>query len=177
MTRASAVLRRVWPVLPDQVLGVDVPRRFRGLGVRCADADRVLVEFAAWLEGARRGATVAPDSAVGERDASRASAERLLLISTCIDLRDRLAHTSPALDRTLRSALERVGVLEVSADGERFDEQRHNAVERAWTDDVELSGSVASTDRVGYADGEHLLREPDVVVYRLRTQASAEETR
>ena len=144
----------LWPALPERVLGLPLPRRFRGWSVRFADADRVLVALVDWLEAER-------PALASRRDRGQA---RETLARACIDLRERLERTP--LDAELRSLLAEVGITEYVADGERFDPDVHHAAGATPTDDPGLHDRIASTDRLGYRDRDRVLLAPEVIVYR-----------
>jgi molecular chaperone GrpE (heat shock protein) len=91
--------------------------------------------------------------------------ERLALIRACITVIDQV--DSVMLREHLEDALSDVGVEPYEPDGERFDPERHDAVGRQPTDDPELDGLVATTQRPGYRDGALDVRMPEVIVWRL----------
>jgi hypothetical protein len=150
------------------------------LSARFADPDRLLVEFIAWLEasvgedGVRPPARGTSDEqafepaprararSIGDRE--RLARERRRLIEAAIDVSERVS--SPALAQRLIVCLEDVGVEPISVDRERFDPRRHRAVARVPTTDTAKHNTVAETQRVGYRDGDEILRPPEVSVYR-----------
>lgn len=91
---------------------------------------------------------------------------REALVTACVGYRDQLAERHPRLAGTLLEALNRAGVREIVADGERFDPRLHEASGTEAAGRPELHDIVAETVRRGYADGERVIRVPRVVVYR-----------
>ncbi|GAA3151758.1 hypothetical protein GCM10010466_48500 [Planomonospora alba] len=91
---------------------------------------------------------------------------RQALIDACIDCRDQVEERHPHLSGLLLDGLNRAGVREIVADGERFDPRRHEAFGTEPTDRPELHDTVAETVKRGYADGDHVIRVPQVAVYR-----------
>ncbi|WP_436759849.1 nucleotide exchange factor GrpE [Streptosporangium sp. V21-05] len=91
---------------------------------------------------------------------------REALVTACVGYRDQLAERHPRLAGTLLEALNRAGVRELVADGERFDPRLHEAAGTEAAGRPELHDIVAETVRRGYADGERVIRVPQVVVYR-----------
>ncbi|GAA3414493.1 nucleotide exchange factor GrpE [Streptosporangium vulgare] len=91
---------------------------------------------------------------------------REALVAACVGYRDQLAERHPRLAGTLLEALNRAGVREIVADGERFDPRLHEASGTETAGRPELHDIVAETVRRGYADGERVIRVPQVVVYR-----------
>ncbi|MEU8381988.1 nucleotide exchange factor GrpE [Streptosporangium sp. NPDC048865] len=91
---------------------------------------------------------------------------REALVTACAGYRDQLAERHPRLAGTLLEALNRAGVREIVADGRRFDPRLHEATGTEATGRPELHDIVAETVRWGYADGERVIRVPQVVVYR-----------
>jgi hypothetical protein len=98
--------------------------------------------------------------------------DRGSLVASCVRFRDQLAERFPQQADLLGAALEAAGVRELLADGQPFDGRMHEAVETAPTDDPALHDVVSKTVRCGYVDGDHVLRVPRVVVYRLVGDAS-----
>ncbi|MGJ6961861.1 nucleotide exchange factor GrpE [Streptosporangium sp. G11] len=91
---------------------------------------------------------------------------REALVTACVGYRDQLAERHPRLAGTLLEALNRAGVREIVADGQRFDPRLHEAAGTETAGRPELHDIVAETVRRGYADGERVIRVPQVVVYR-----------
>ncbi|MFC4062069.1 nucleotide exchange factor GrpE [Planomonospora corallina] len=91
---------------------------------------------------------------------------RQALIDACIDCRDQIEERHPNLSGLLLDGLNRAGVREIVADGEHFDPRRHEAFGAEPTDRPELHDTVAETVKRGYADGDHVIRVPQVAVYR-----------
>ncbi|MFF3439328.1 nucleotide exchange factor GrpE [Streptosporangium sp. NPDC002721] len=91
---------------------------------------------------------------------------REALVAACVGYRDQLAERHPRLAGTLLEALNRAGVREIVADGRRFDPRLHEATGTEAAGRPELHDIVAETVRWGYADGERVIRVPQVVVYR-----------
>ena len=161
----------MWPRLPESVLGQPIPPRLRR---RFVDPDWLLVELVAWIETAvarpqgpdrpPAPGPPAPGPPVPGPPDDRVERERDELVRACIELRERLP--GHALDASLRETLARVGVTEVSGDGEDFHPERHRAVGRRPTNDPAMHNRVASTERPGYRDHDRLLVPPEVIVYR-----------
>ncbi|MBB2915264.1 hypothetical protein FHS43_006584 [Streptosporangium becharense] len=91
---------------------------------------------------------------------------REALVAACIAYRDQIAERHPQLAATLLEGLDRAGVRELVADGQRFDPRAHEAFGVEPTDRPELHDVVAETVKRGYADGERIIRVPQVAVYR-----------
>jgi molecular chaperone GrpE len=103
----------------------------------------------------------APEAA---RDAGALARERALLIEACIEVADQSG--SEMLRERVEEALAGAGVHAVRVDGEPFDEERHRAVGRVPTEEPDRHGIVAVTQVQGYADGQRIIRKPEVLVYR-----------
>jgi molecular chaperone GrpE len=97
-------------------------------------------------------------------EAARLVRERKALVDACIIVADQSG--SEMLREHVTEALEVAGVQAIRADGERFDQERHRAVGRVPTEDASRHGVVASTQLEGYADGDDVIRKPEVLVYR-----------
>ena len=93
-----------------------------------------------------------------------APADRVALVDALIEVRDQV--TSVTLGDVLDRALAAAGVQPISADGEAFDARIHHAVASTPTTDAGLHDRIASTEKLGYADGDRLIRPPQVVVYQ-----------
>ncbi|OUC94712.1 nucleotide exchange factor GrpE [Streptosporangium minutum] len=91
---------------------------------------------------------------------------REALVEACIGCRDQIAERHPRLAGTLLDGLNRAGVREIVADGQRFDPRAHEAFGTEPTERPELHDVVAETVKRGYADGDRVIRVPQVVVYR-----------
>ncbi|MEU4831812.1 nucleotide exchange factor GrpE [Streptosporangium sp. NPDC023615] len=91
---------------------------------------------------------------------------REALVTACIGYRDQLAERHPRLAGTLLDGLNRAGVREIVADGQRFDPRLHEASGTEPAPRPDLHDLVAETVRQGYADGERVVRVPRVTVYR-----------
>ncbi|MBG0832942.1 nucleotide exchange factor GrpE [Planomonospora sp. ID67723] len=91
---------------------------------------------------------------------------REVLVEACIGYRDQIAERHPRLAGTLLDGLNRAGVREIVADGQRFDPRLHEAFGTEPTDRPELHDIVAETVKHGYADGDRVIRVPQVAVYR-----------
>lgn len=115
----------------------------------------------------RRRSLPDPPLRVGSR--ARSTGDRDRLVGECIAVRDQLS--SGALRSRLGRALSDVGILDVDPIGQPFDAELHTAVEVVPTTDRSLHNRVASTERVGYRDGERPLRLPEVAVYRCDREA------
>jgi molecular chaperone GrpE len=100
------------------------------------------------------------------RGDSESTAERARLVASCADLADRLRDHQPALYMVLTRDLAAVGVTMEAADGEPFDERRHNPVGTEPTSDPAADLRVAATVRLGYLDHGSVVRTPDVIVYK-----------
>jgi hypothetical protein len=100
------------------------------------------------------------------REDSQSADERARLVASCADLADRLRDRQPALYTVLTRDLAAVGITVELADGELFDEGRHNPVGTEPTSDPAADLRVAATVRLGYADHGSVVRTPDVIVYR-----------
>lgn len=90
--------------------------------------------------------------------------QREVLIKAAIDSRDQV--TSQALADGLGRALWEAGIMEVRAEGQRFDPRLHQAVHQVATADPNLEGVIAATERPGYTDNGRVIRLPEVVVHR-----------
>jgi hypothetical protein len=101
--------------------------------------------------------------------------DQSVLAADLVDLLD--AAPSDSLRYRIRRTLSDAGIVEYAADGEVFDPERHNVVDLEWTDDPTRSSRVARTLRPGFADGAHIVRAADVLVYRESHTASREESR
>ncbi|MET8336410.1 nucleotide exchange factor GrpE [Streptosporangium canum] len=91
---------------------------------------------------------------------------REALVEACIGCRDQIAERHPRLAGTLLDGLNRAGVREIVADGQRFDPRVHEAFGTEPTERPELHDVVAETVKRGYADGDRVIRVPQVAVYR-----------
>ncbi|WP_449066491.1 nucleotide exchange factor GrpE, partial [Planomonospora algeriensis] len=91
---------------------------------------------------------------------------RQALLDACIDCRDQIDERHPRLSGLLLDGLNRAGVREIVADGQRFDPRLHEAFGTEPTDRPELHDVVAETVKQGYTDGGHVIRVPQVAVYR-----------
>lgn len=91
---------------------------------------------------------------------------RAALVTACIGCRDQIAERHPRLSGLLLEGLNRAGVREIVADGQRFDPRLHEAFGIEPTERPELHDIVAETVKRGYADGDRLIRVPQVAVYR-----------
>jgi hypothetical protein len=147
-----------WPRIPRSVLGMEIPNRFRGFGMRFRDPDRVLIEFISWLDAGGRPTKASGDgSGAAERD-------RRQLLEACMELSDRLSNE--ALRQRLLAAMAGVGVEPIDPDGEVFDPERHHAIFRTPASNSSQHGRVASTERLGFADRGKIIRRPEVAVFR-----------
>lgn len=89
--------------------------------------------------------------------------DRTRLVRLCVDLHDSLER--PALRERVVRALADVGVTAIVPVDAVFDPARDEAVTSVVTDDPGLLGRVASVERPGFRDQDHLLRPAEVVVY------------
>ncbi len=88
------------------------------------------------------------------------------LIEAVIAARDLVAPSSVMAQR-LGAALAQGGVAELAPVGQAFDPARHHAVQVTPTSDPSNADRIAEVQRIGYSDAHHLIRPPEVVVYRL----------
>ncbi|MER5421990.1 nucleotide exchange factor GrpE [Streptosporangium roseum] len=100
---------------------------------------------------------------------------RAALVEACIGCRDQIAERHPRLAGTLLDGLNRAGVREIVADGQRFDPRVHEAFGTEPTERPELHDVVAETVKRGYADGDRVIRVPQVAVYRHGTTGTGTE--
>jgi molecular chaperone GrpE len=98
--------------------------------------------------------------------ASAADADLAALVGSVIEARDLLDPQSVMAQR-LGTALARSGVSEFAPIGQPFDPARHHAVDAAPTADPARVDLIAEVQRVGYFDATHMIRPPEVVVFRL----------
>jgi hypothetical protein len=96
----------------------------------------------------------------------KALADRRALIHLCLYALDR-ARSAGVVER-LEHGLAEIGVRALRPDGDRFDPAVHEAGGAMPTDDPARDGTVAETEVVGFADQDHLLRAPIVIVYTKR---------
>lgn len=87
------------------------------------------------------------------------------LIGICIDMAHRLRDEKPALWERLNERLAKVGIDVVIPDGQPFDAEAYDAVDRQLTDDPALHMTVASTLFAGYRDRGTWVCRPEVIVY------------
>ncbi|WP_328708421.1 hypothetical protein OHB01_15120 [Microbispora hainanensis] len=99
-----------------------------------------------------------------EEPAAHPSREEELL-GICIDMAHRLRDAKPALWERLNEGLAKVGVDVVVPDGEPFDAEAYDAVDRQLTDDPARHMTVAATLFAGYRDRGTWVRRPEVIVY------------
>lgn len=98
------------------------------------------------------------------REEAQARSQRAELAEALMALRDQLP--SAALSDEVARHLASVGITEIRPDGQPFDPARHRAVHQVETDDPARHNTVVSTERSGYADGDRIVRLPEVVVAR-----------
>ena len=79
-------------------------------------------------------------------------------------LRDKLP--SSALAEEAGRVLTDAGVVELRPEGLPFDPSAHRAVDQVAVGDAARHNVVLSVERPGYADGTHVIRQPEVVVAR-----------
>lgn len=96
--------------------------------------------------------------------AAQNTADRTVLVETCIWMRDRA--TSPALAQHLDGAFVKVGVAQVDATGQRFDPAVHEAGSTVAARGPADEGIIARTEQIGYTDRGRIVRHPIVTVYR-----------
>lgn len=99
------------------------------------------------------------------RVSTATSGELDQLIRSVIEARD-LADPSSVMAARLGAALTEAGVRELAPVGRPFDPARHFAVGTTPAPDQDKTDVIAEVQRVGYADGDHVIREADVVVFR-----------
>lgn len=109
---------------------------------------------------------VEPVTALEQGNLEKALADRRALIHLCLYALDR-ARSAGVVER-LEHGLAAIGVRALRPDGDRFDPALHEAGGAMPTGDPARDGTVAETEVVGFAEGEHLLRAPIVIVYTLR---------
>lgn len=108
-------------------------------------------------------ATPAPFAAPGNPAPPPVDRSRPLIVAL-IDLGDRV--NSGALRAEIVAALAQAGVQSIEpAPGTAFDATRMRGVGNAPAPDAGWVGTVASTERAGFADGPTVIRLPEVVVY------------
>lgn len=144
--------------LGDRIFGLSVPRQFRGFWLRFESPARVLGDFGSWLESEL---VVVTNGDEGEL--KKKARDRQVLVERVIEVSD-IAQGDTVRER-LRMALAEVGVEQIDAADERFDPNRHMAVNRLPPAAPELDGMVAEVERPGYKDGDEVVRRPEVVVY------------
>jgi hypothetical protein len=158
--------------VPDTVHQIPIPRRFRSRMLHAEDAVVVLREFIRWLERASvlpggPDAARQDDLEIEHADLAtrcqRLEEDRTCLVTGLIELTDLI--DSPALRHRAIETLAGAGVEAIDSAGERFDPQRHHAVERVATADPAADGVIAETERLGYEDRGHRARLPDVLIY------------
>ncbi len=98
------------------------------------------------------------------REEAQARSQRAELAEALMGLRDQLP--SAALSDEVVRALAAVGITEIRPDGQPFDPARHRAVHQVEVADPARHNTVVSTERPGYADGDRVVRLPEVVVAR-----------
>jgi len=122
-----------------------------------------------WRRGRGRGSNRGGDEASGG-DAvdggDGAERDRRALIDLVVYAYDRTS--SPGVRARLAEGLQGVGVRTIQPDGEPFDATRHEAGGIEPTDDDALHDRIAETERAGFRDGDRVIRDPIVVVYRRR---------
>ncbi|WP_051751401.1 nucleotide exchange factor GrpE [Streptosporangium amethystogenes] len=159
--------------VPDRpAAGHAVPAADPPAGPPAGPSDDPLSEALAQVSGS--GISPALTQQV-ERLFSEGHPGREALVGACVGYRDQLAERHPRLAGTLLEALNRAGVQEIVADGQRFDPRLHEAFGTAPADSPELHDVVAETVRRGYADGGQVIRVPQVVVYRHVSPSSGAE--
>lgn len=93
--------------------------------------------------------------------------DRRLLIDLVIYAFDRAR--TPAIQQRLTAGLAQIGVQVVRPEGGPFDPATQEAGGVLPTADPALHNVIAETECAGFRDGERIVREPVVVVYRLTT--------
>lgn len=99
-----------------------------------------------------------------DRDDTAPGEHRATLILNLVKL---LPQLPDGLKWQAGNALTAVGVRELTPDGERFDPRRHHVVGTEAPADPARVNTIARTIRPGYADGDHVVVHPKVVVYSM----------
>lgn len=116
-------------------------------------------KWRAWRPGRAEDPPTAP---AGGADGGRLDR----LVRGCIGTADLARGHQPAIWDRLTAALASVGVVTLVPDGQPFDREQFEAVDRVPAPDRSLHLIVASTDLAGYRYDDRLIRRPQVVVYR-----------
>ncbi len=133
-----------------------------GLVVGAVVASLVLAGASRRRRRGRPGTTVSPTAPTPATPSESPSA----LVDTVIAVRD-LVEPGSVVYRRLGEGLRSSGIVELAPEGQPFDPTTQHATHAATTREPRQAGRVASVERVGYANAHHLLRPPEVVVYRL----------
>lgn len=144
------------PDVPAEVLGRQVPERFRRRRIYLEDPGRLVTEVLEWVEQEISDAAAPADGDVVK--------DRETLVRGCIELLD-LVRNEAAADR-LVELLSSAGIDEVGAPGEPFDSSRHAAVGRAPAPDPSHHNRIAEVQTPGFVDRGQTLQPARVVVYR-----------
>jgi hypothetical protein len=115
------------------------------------------------------------DNRTAGSDSGGRGGDQRALAGDLVDLLD--AAPSDSLRYRIRRTLTDAGISEYAADGEVFDPERHNVVDVEWTDDPSRESRVARTLRPGFADGTHIVRAAEVLVYRGSHTSPGEQSR
>lgn len=95
----------------------------------------------------------------------RTVADRDRLAATCILLADAVSG-NPSLVAQAQQGLSQAGYFADDPTGQRFDSQRHEALQALPTTNPAQDGVIAATPRHGYRRNDRVVRQPGVVVYR-----------
>ncbi len=90
--------------------------------------------------------------------------ERALQVSTDQHASAILDGVKLVLDN-LEGDLERLGITRVGAAGEQFDPELHEAITALPADEEHRPGTIAQVVKVGFSQGDRLIRPASVVVY------------
>lgn len=111
------------------------------------------------------GPGVDPETATDEQTLAR---ERAILIDALVDLEHTWGDRFESLRGKVGRTLTRVGVdAVVPAAGDRFDSSQHESVGAEPTTEAARHETIASTEAAGYVDRGTVVRQPQVIVYRL----------
>jgi GrpE len=121
------------------------------------------------LQSAPAVASVVP-AAVTVAPAPAADSRMDQLALACLHLADSVS--SPVLQADIDRALRTAGYQPLDPTGQAFDPSVHEAVERRRTTDARTHNLVAATYRSGWYGHGHVLRSPEVAVYRLEASTS-----
>jgi molecular chaperone GrpE (heat shock protein) len=166
LTRLTQLFRARPPAEPAPAGELDeLRRRLNALDQERKAGQAERARLVAELEGRAEEMEALRSQAMSATDRlEEIAAQRKALVAQCIDLADQIG--SELLVARIRETLESVGVRTIEADGDPVDYRRHVSVDATPTPDRDQDGTVAETARVGYCDGEEVIRQPEVVIYR-----------